>query len=377
MPPNPLRAIFKTNLGVKPAERVLVFTDRPSKNEVLPPPDPVRRERLRDVANMAAETGRALCREVVFVVYPSTGANGREPPKKLWEAAFGHKAVAALSDAGLLGPILRKKISPEGLEKAGKIISRHRKKAVDAVVALSNYSTSHTAFRQLLTRLCGTRYASMPLFDPFMLEGSMDVDWRALARRTRAVSRAVSGTVAAEVTTPHGTAISFSTRGRKAGLDTGILTRPGSFGNLPAGEVYLAPVEGTAEGRLVLLWGPTRRLDSPLTLTVKDGQVTGVDGEDAYRYELEKRLSEREENRNIAELGIGTNDRATRPDNILESEKILGTVHIALGDNSAFGGAVKAPFHQDFVFFMPTLTLLARDGGKSTLLRDGKLQLKQ
>ena len=58
---------------------------------------------------------------------------------------------------------------------------------------------------------------------------------------------------------------------------------------------------------------------------------------------------------NIAELGIGTNDKATRPDNILESEKILGTIHIALGDNSTFGGTVRVPFHQDFVFFEPTL----------------------
>ena len=62
--------------------------------------------------------------------------------------------------------------------------------------------------------------------------------------------------------------------------------------------------------------------------------------------------------KNIAELGIGTNDRATRPDNILESEKILGTIHIALGDNSSFGGRIRTSFHQDFVVFQPTLTLM-------------------
>ena len=77
-------------------------------------------------------------------------------------------------------------------------------------------------------------------------------------------------------------------------------------------------------------------------------------------------------NRNIAELGIGTNDRATRPDNILEAEKILGTVHIALGDNSGFGGTVSTPFHEDYVFYRPTLTAVMTDGSERTLLLDGK-----
>ena len=155
--------------------------------------------------------------------------------------------------------------------------------------------------------------------------------------------------------------------------DTGILTRKGAFGNLPAGEVFLAPVEGTARGRLVLEWAPTRKLSSPLTLTVNDGSVSGVSGPDEYAESLATKLSERKENGNIAELGIGTNDAATRPDNILESEKILGTIHIALGDNSSFGGTIKTPFHQDFVFFKPTVTLLHKDGSKRVILKAGKL----
>jgi len=70
-------------------------------------------------------------------------------------------------------------------------------------------------------------------------------------------------------------------------------------------------------------------------------------------------------------LGIGTNPRARKPDNILESEKILGTVHVALGDNSSFGGKVKTPFHQDFVFYKPTVTLLTGEGEKIRILDKG------
>ena len=159
----------------------------------------------------------------------------------------------------------------------------------------------------------------------------------------------------------------------KTEADTGIITSPGSFSNLPAGEVYCAPLEGTAEGRLVLEWAPTRRLKQPITLSVKRGRVTRVGGKEQYVQYLRKKLSQQRENANIAELGIGTNDMARRPDNILESEKIMGTIHIALGDNSSFGGTVSTPFHQDFVFFNPTVTLIRKDGKRNVLLRKGKL----
>jgi leucyl aminopeptidase (aminopeptidase T) len=87
---------------------------------------------------------------------------------------------------------------------------------------------------------------------------------------------------------------------------------------------------------------------------------------------LRAKLDERKENANIAELGIGTNEKARRPDNILESEKILGTIHVAFGDNSSFGGSVKTPFHQDFVFFRPTVVLIDKDGTRTTLMKEGK-----
>lgn len=206
-----------------------------------------------------------------------------------------------------------------------------------------------------------------------MLEGSMNVDWKTLARRTRSIAKIVNEADDIRVKTANSTFISFSKKGRKARSDTGILTRKGSFGNLPAGEVYLAPLEGTAHGKLILEWGQTNQLGSPVTLTVKDGYVVGISGEDPYAEKLSKKLSERKENSNIAELGIGTNEAAKRPDNILESEKILGTIHIALGDNSSFGGNVKTPFHQDFVFFQPTVTLLYKDGRQRDILKAGRL----
>jgi leucyl aminopeptidase (aminopeptidase T) len=370
-----VKAIFRQNLGVTPPERVLVFTDKPTKREgALDPADAVRRESLRHMARLVEEAGRGFAGEVVFVEYPSTGGHGKEPPARLWPLAFGARAVDAMKDAGVFEPLIRKRASDVQRELAASLASRYADDAVDAVVALSNFSTSHTAFRSILTGSCGTRYASMPLFDAQMLAGPMTVDYRAMARTSKAVAALLTHAVGVRVTTEEGTDLSFSVKGRKAEADTGLLTRAGAFGNLPAGEAYLAPVEGTADGRMVLRYAPTRELASPVTLRVSAGRVVEVLGDEPFAGVLRGKIGQRADNANIAELGVGTNPRATRPDNVLESEKILGTIHIALGDNASFGGTVKTPFHQDFVFFRPTVTLAMRDGSEHVLLDRGALK---
>ncbi len=368
------RDIFRVNLGVKRTERCIVFTDRPSPQEEIGPADTERRTTLRCLGFLAAEVGKGLAGEVRFLDYPATGSHGTEPPAALWEAAFGTRAVIALQKKGLLNELLNKRADRDVREAAEKIVSRYRQDAVDAVVALSYYSTSHTLFRRLLTDSCGARYASMPLFEISMVEGPMNVDWKALARLTKSVSARISKAERIEISTANGSKIAFSVEGRKAVSDTGILTRPGAFGNLPAGESFIAPVEGTAKGTLILEWAPTRELSSPVTLEVSDGRVQRVSGSEPFAAQLRQRLSERSENGNIAEFGVGTNSMAQRPDSILESEKIRGTIHIALGDNSTFGGTVSTPFHLDFVFFRPTVRLIFGDGGRDTLMSKGSLK---
>jgi leucyl aminopeptidase (aminopeptidase T) len=370
-----IHAIYRINLGIKRNESVLVFTDRITPSEVLHENDLCRRERLRDIALLTAEIGKAFTKKVVYHEYAATGSHGAEPPEELWGMAFGQRAVDELKKHGLLYLLIKKEITDDGIKKAEAIISKNKKFAVNAVIALSNYSTSHTRFRDILTRVCGCRYASMPIFEVSMLESSMNVDWKMLSKRTKAIAKVVNTTETIEIKTPNGTHITMSKKWRQALSDDGILTKPGAFGNLPAGEVFLAPVEGTAKGKLVLEWAPTRELKSPITLIIEEGIVREVIGDEPYADYLREKLNERNGNRNIAELGIGTNDRAKRPDNILESEKILGTIHIALGDNSSFGGNVKTPFHQDFVFFKPTVMLKTKDNKCVYLLKDGYLTL--
>ncbi|NWF51568.1 MAG: aminopeptidase [Nitrospirae bacterium] len=364
--------IFRVNLGVKKYEKVLIFNDIPIEKEEMDESERQRRFNLRTLALLAAEIGKNYCKKILFCEYPATCGHGIEPPEELWKLAFGQKTIEVLKKEGLLMLVLSKDARNKVLNRVEEIIKKYKKNSVDCVIALSNYSTTHTMFRDFLTRICGCRYASMPLFDISMLEGPMCVDWKSLAKNTKKIADEINKADLIEVKTFNGTYITFSKKGRKVLSDTGILKRPGSFSNLPAGEVFLAPLEGTARGKLILEWAPTRRLTSPISLTVRDGYVTDIQGRDKYTEYLKAKLSERKENGNIAELGIGTNNRATRPDNILESEKIFGTIHIALGDNSSFGGRIKTPFHQDFVFFRPTVKLIFKDESKKMIIKSGK-----
>lgn len=364
-----IRNIFTTNLGIKKTERVLVITDLIREDEDVTLKERAQRGSLREIARDTAEAGKEFC-EVAYLEFPSVGGHGKEPPIEVWEAAFGKRAVAVLSASGVLPRVLLKEAAQNDLKKAEEIVVR-RANSPDAIIALSNCSTSHTRFRDLLTRCMGVRYASMPLFERPMLLGAMTADWKEVERRTNRLVEMVKGAETARVTSRNGTSISFSIVGRDLRPDTGIITARGAFSNLPAGEGFLAPVEGTAEGRLVLEWAPEEKLAEPICLEVRKGRVVEVVGKGRFADGLRKKIEATPLAGNIAELGIGTNDRASRPDNILETEKILGTVHMALGDNSSFGGTVAVDFHQDFIFFNPTLEVF-KNGEKVEVIAEGK-----
>ena len=349
-----IEKIFTVNLGVKPEERVLIFTDTPQAGST--DEEQLKGKDLKDIALAAAEIGGNICR-VRLIDYPSTGQHGTEPPLSVWRSAFGDEAVEDIVAIGLMDKVLDKDICADDIEKIVSILNSYVAEAADCVIALSHYSTSHTNFRKWITAIGEARYASMPLFEIDMLDGSMSADWKDIKERTAHLARSMRGTDKAKLSTPIGTDITFSIMGVKVLTDNGIITQKGSFSNLPAGEAFLAPVEGTAEGKLVLEWAPTRKLDSPVTLIVSKGQVTDIQGDEPFAETLREAIKAEPLAANIAELGVGTNDKAKRPDNILESEKIFGTVHIAIGDNSTFGGTVRVPYHQDFIFFNPTLVV--------------------
>jgi leucyl aminopeptidase (aminopeptidase T) len=205
----------------------------------------------------------------------------------------------------------------------------------------------------------------MPTFlaEMFYPEGPMAVDYRRVAAEAEAMARLLTEADEVQVRSPGGTDIRFSVRGREGQADTGLYVERGQWGNLPAGETYIAPLEGTAEGVIVAQAGWYPDLTEDMILRFQAGQVVEVEGGGAVGDRFRELLQPGRDDgpyparRNLAELGIGTNPNARRPDNVLEAEKIRGTVHLAIGDNAHMGGTVSADLHEDFVIPEPELFL--------------------
>lgn len=353
-----LRNLLRVNLGLSKEDRLLVFTDD-------------EKPYLIELVELLEEVGQELTPWVKKVVFPTTGQHGKEPPEELWIETFGRGAIQVLKEEGLFERIIYKE--EYDISKVIEILKTFSTEVPTAVVALSYYSTTHTTYRKILTDTFKARYASMPLFEPEMLYGPMNVDWDYVAKLSQDIAEILTEGEYVEVANDRGVRLEFSIEGREGIPDTGLLTFPGAYGNLPAGEAFIAPIEDSAYGKLVVECAPNRRLEKPIILKFRDGAVEEIEGLDEYRYELERVFDRFPNARFIAEFGVGTNPKATRADNVLEAEKILGTIHIAIGDNHTFGGKNKVPFHTDYVVFEPTVVVGGK-GWRKRLLEKGKLQ---
>lgn len=231
-------------------------------------------------------------------------------------------------------------------------------KQFDVAVMPTSKSLSHTNARREACE-AGVRIATLPGITTEMFARTMRTDWEALGRETRAYADALNAASTIHIRSDAGTDLSFERGDRTVKADDGRYTERGAFGNLPAGEAFMAPMEGTANGTLVVdgSFPLVGLLEQPLVLHVKDGRVTAVDAHPCAP-ELERIFDELGDNaRNIAELGVGTLDTATLSGNVLEDEKVKGTIHIAIGDNASMGGTVHVPVHLDGVVRSPSVLL--------------------
>src|SRR4051795_652838 len=224
--------------------------------------------------------------------------------------------------------------------------------AADVYIAPVIPSLSHTTARKAATD-AGVRGATMPGATPDLVARLMSADFDAMAARCQAVADLLTGADEAHVTCPRGTDMRFDLRGRTGIPDDGDLTAPGAFGNLPCGEGFIAPAggEGTIVTNSLAMIGLAH---DPVRIEVADGALSDASGADGERL-VELLTAHGDAGRNLAELGVGTNDRAKMTGNVLEDEKILGTIHVAFGASAAIGGTVTVPVHIDVVVVDPTL----------------------
>ena len=219
--------------------------------------------------------------------------------------------------------------------------------ACDVFIAPASRSLSHTLARKRASE-GGARGATMPHVTADMLARLMSIDFDRLRSRSHAIADLLDKGTEAHVTCPRGTDLRLDLRGRQGIADDGDLTERGAFGNLPCGEGFIAPAggEGTMYARSIAAIGLTR--GHPAKLTVENGHLTAATGPEGEQL-LGILREHGDAGTNLAELGVGTNDRATLTGNVLEDEKILGSVHVAFGASIAIGGTVSVPIHLDCV----------------------------
>lgn len=302
------KRVLRTCLGAKAGERVLVVTDDS------------RLSIGQGIYMAAQELG---CEAMLMVMAPRE-VSGQEPPAAV---------ASAMGQA-------------------------------DIVICPTEKSLTHTNARIQAVKK-GARVATMPgITEEMFYQGAITADYDQVKRLTEAMAEKLTRASAARIE-KEGCVLILQLSGRKGVVSSGVYRNPGESGNLPSGEAYIAPLETGADGEMIVdgTMVGIGRLDSPLRLTVRGGHLTEIQGE---KRELLDILLKTPENSTLCELGIGTNEKALLCGVTLEDEKIYGTVHIAFGTNTSFGGVNKAACHMDGIILKPTLYL---DG--ELVIRDG------
>ena len=236
------------------------------------------------------------------------------------------------------------------------------------MVFYARVPAEETPGRLAFWRTCrenGTRVGYGAQIDDSILENELSADYREIAAITHRLKEHLQGKRQVHITTRLGTDLTFSIAGRDVKEDTGFIHHPGQFGNLPAGECFVAPLEDSAAGVLVVDKSfPELVVRQPVRMVFEKGRVVAIQGGDEAqellgRIEYGERLEHGTNFRVIAELGIGTNPKARLTGKLITDEKVMGTIHIAIGDNASpnYGGVNPAPIHIDGVVGQPTLVI--------------------
>lgn len=303
------RVVVEDCLAVKKDETVLILTD----------------DKRITIGKSLYNEAKQFAKEAVLMVMEPRSVSGEEPPKAVAEAM----------------------------------------KNFDVIICPTSTSITHTNAKINAVKK-GARLASMPgITEEMFEEGAITADYVEVEKLTLKLTEMLTKAKTAKIV-KEGHVLEMTLEGRNGVASTGIYKNPGEAGNLPSGEAYIAPVEGTAHGEMLVDGSMVGVgiLQSPLHMKVVDGVLTEAKGEDRQKIEV---LFDNERNGTLGELGIGTNHAARLTGVILEDEKIYGTIHIAFGTNTSFGGTNKANCHLDGVIKNPTLYLdglLVMENGK-------------
>ena len=279
-------------MGLQAHETLLIVTD----------------ETKKEIALSLHEAGKELCKDSLLLEMKSQEINGQEPPT----------AVAELM------------------------------KMVDVVVCPTAKSLTHTNARREASKL-GVRVGTMPGITIDCMVRCLNADYEKIVGLTDYIAKKLIGVEHIRVVTEKGTDILMPIKGRAILPSKGVMRNKGESGNLPSGEVFLAPWEHKSQGVVVIdgSMAGIGMIKTPLRVEVVDGYAeTITGGEEAERLiALLDKVGR--DARAVAEFGMGTNYKAQLTGMILEDEKVFGTIHIAFGNNISMGGNVSVNSHLD------------------------------
>jgi leucyl aminopeptidase (aminopeptidase T) len=300
-------------MGLKPGEKVLVITDEP----------------LRTIGYALWQAAKDLGNEVLLIEILPRASNGAEPPPEVAELM----------------------------------------KMVDVALCPTSKSLTHTDSRRAASAK-GVRIGTLPGVTEEIMIRCMNADYNKIAQRTFALCKLLEKASTVRVTAPAGTDITMPIKGRTAHASSGLFRDKGQWGNLPTGEAYLAPVEGQSEGVVVVdgSMAMVGMVKTPIRIQVKKGYAEDISGGEEAQRLIALLEPHGKDARTVAEFGIGTNDKATLTGNILEDEKVMGTIHIAFGDNKSMGGSVRVASHLDGLITHPTVWL-----DETMIMNNGKV----
>jgi aminopeptidase len=287
-------------MGAKAGESILVVTDDP----------------LRTIGYALRQAAKDLGHEVLLIEMLPRKTNGEEPPPPVAE-----------------------------------LMAR-----ADVVLCPTSKSLTHTDARRRASA-AGARIATLPGVTEAIMIRCMNADYHRIAERTHRLCALMEQTAVIRVESPAGTNLRLPIAGRRPHASSGLFRERGQSGNLPTGEAYLAPLEGQSSG-VVVVDGSMAGIGvvaQPIRIVVEDGYATEITG-GAQAEQLVALLEPHgRDARNVAEFGIGTNDRAELRGVILEDEKVMGTIHVAFGDNKSMGGSIRVASHLDGLVIHPTV----------------------
>lgn len=219
-------------------------------------------------------------------------------------------------------------------------------KEFPAIIIPTTYSISHTkAVKEACEK--GARIATLPSIKRNVIERTMNADYNEIAKLTNYIAKQIEDAETVTVTSASGTNLTFSVEGQKIFRDTGVVCDSGQMCNLPAGEVYFSPKEGTVNGKIVVDGSmyPVGKIENPIEITFEDGFATDIIGDfeaDILRNAIEPYGKDATF---LAEFGLGTNYKASFSGNVIEDEKAMGTFHFAIGNNTITGGTNNVACH--------------------------------